>query len=428
MIFISEKFKKILRKPYMVLLIIFSYTFVFGILIESPQEILTGLHKIVSTRSVLITDYAAVGGLGATLVNVAITSLLILLMYKMLQLKPNGSILVAFWLCAGFSFFGKNILNTWPIIIGGYLYSVYKKEDFMRYSLPAVLSTTLSPVVNEIFLANAFNGFWQNLILATLVGILVGFIMVPISANAIKAHAGFNLYNVGFAAGILAVFITGTLKALGLSLPARSSIWSSNYQVEFTIYLVSICIFLISVGIYLSDDIKPKMQKILRSPGRLVTDFYMLYKEVSYINMGINGLFALLVVFLIGAKINGPTVGAIFTIIGFGCFGKHVNNMWPVITGAIIAAVISNKTLSEPSIVLAVLFCTGLAPVAGTFGKKEGVLTGMIHLFVATNVSFLYGGINLYNNGFAAGLVAMIIVPLIAEFKFDIQNRKEDAL
>ncbi len=410
------------------LLIIFSYTFVFGLFVDSPQMILSGLVKIVSTRSVLITDYAAVGGLGATLVNVSVTSLLILLMYKVLQLKPNGSILVAFWLCAGFSFFGKNILNTWPIIFGGYLYSRYKKENFMRYSLPAVLSTTLAPVVNEIFLAKAFENFWCNLILAVFVGILVGFIMVPISANAIKAHAGFNLYNVGFAAGILAVFITGALKALGLALPQRSSIWSSHYQIEFTIYLVSICIFLIFVGVYLSQDIKPKLQKILRSPGRLVTDFYMLYKEVSYINMGINGLFSLLVIYLIGAEVNGPTVGAIFTIIGFGCYGKHINNMWPLIVGAILATLISNKSLTEPSIVLAILFCTGLAPIAGTFGKKEGILAGMVHIFVATNVSFLYGGINLYNNGFAAGLVAMIIVPLIAEFKFDTQNRKEDML
>ncbi len=428
MIFISGKIKKLLGRPYIVLLIIFSYTFVFGLFVDSPQRIIEGMYSIVSTRSVLITDYAAVGGLGATLVNVSVTSLLILLMYKLLQLKPNGSILVAFWLCAGFSFFGKNLLNTIPIILGGYLYSVYKKENFMRYSLPAVLSTTLAPVVNEVFLANAFNNFWLNLILAIAVGVAVGFIMVPISANAIKAHAGFNLYNVGFAAGILAVFISGTLKALGLQLPARSSIWSSNYQLEFAIYLVSICIFLIFVGVYLSEDIKPKMQKIMRSPGRLVTDFYMLFKEVSYINMGINGLFSLLVIFLIGAKINGPTVGAIFTIIGFGCYGKHINNMWPLMVGAILATIVSDKSLTEPAIVLAILFCTGLAPVAGTFGKKEGILTGVIHLFISTNVSFLYGGLNLYNNGFAAGLVAMIVVPLIAEFKFDLQNRKEEML
>jgi len=29
------------------------------------------------------------------------------------------------------------------------------------------------------------------------------------------------------------------------------------------------------------------------------------------------------------------------------------------------------------------------------------------------NVGFLHGGLNLYNNGFAGGLVAMFLVPLI---------------
>ncbi len=428
MIYISRRLKEHLRKPYTVLFIIFTYTFIFGLLCDTPQQIVQGIYNIIFSRSILITDYVAVGGVGATLVNVSITSLLILLMYKVLKLKPNGSLLVAFWLCAGFSFFGKNLLNMWPIIAGGLLYSTYKKENFMRFSLPAVLSTTLAPAVNEIYFAHAFSTPFMNILFATLVGVAIGFVMVPISANAIKAHSGFNLYNVGFAAGILAVLISGMLNALGLALPTRSSIWSSHHQMELTIYLVSICLFLIIIGVYLSDDIVVKMKKIFNSPGRLVSDYYMLFGDTSYINMGLNGLFALAVVFLIGAEVNGPTVGAIFTIIGFGCYGKHINNMWPVIFGAIIATIISTRTLTEPSIVLAILFCTGLSPIAGTFGRKEGIIAGMLHIFIATNVSFLYGGMNLYNNGFAAGLVAMIIIPLIAEFKVDAKNKREDAL
>ncbi len=428
MIIISKMIKEYLKKPYNVLFIIFTYTFVFGLFCDPPKDILYGMYKIIDSRSVLITDYVAVGGVGATLINVSITSLLILLMYKVLKLKPNGSILVAFWLCAGFSFFGKNILNTWPIIFGGILYSIYKRENFMRFSLPAVLSTTLAPVVNEIYFANAFNSVFMNIVFATAIGILVGFIMVPISANAIKAHAGFNLYNVGFAAGILAILISGAMKAIGLDLPHRDSIWSNSHQAELIVYLISICLFLIAIGIYLSDNISMKMKKIFKNPGRLVSDYYMVFGETSYINMGLNGLFALAIVFLIGAEVNGPTVGAIFTIIGFGCFGKHINNMWPVVAGAIFATIISNRSLNEPGIVLAILFCTGLAPIAGTFGKKEGILAGIIHIFIATNVSFLYGGLNLYNNGFAAGLVAMILIPLIAEFKVDARNKREDAL
>ncbi len=386
------------------------------------------MYEITTVRSILITDYVAVGGLGATLVNVGVTSLLVLLLYVVLKLKPNGSLLVAFWLCAGFSFFGKQTLNTFPIIFGGLLYAIYKKENFIRYSLPAVLSTTLAPVVNEVYYINLFPNSALNVIFAMLTGIAVGFVMVPISANAIKAHSGFNLYNVGFAAGILGIFITGLLKGLGLALPERPDIWSTNESFLLTIYLVSVCIFLIAVGFFLTEFPKQELKKIFKSSGRLVSDFYMLSKEGCYINMGFNGLFALLVVYLIGADINGPTVGAIFTIIGFGCYGKHVRNMYPVIIGAILATLISDRSLTEPAIVIAILFCTGLAPIAGTFGVKEGILAGILHIFIVTNVGFMHGGLNLYNNGFAAGFVAMIIVPLITEFKVKSMSNKEDLI
>lgn len=417
MIFIQHKIKTFLQKPYNVLLVIFTYTLIFGLLCDTPQNIYNGLINIIYERSVLITDYVAIGGVGATLVNVALSSLSVLLMYKVLQLKPNGSLLVAFWLCAGFSFFGKNIINMWPIIFGGQLYALYKKEHFMRFSLTAVLSTTLAPVVNEIYFVGIFDRPFMNILLATLVGIQVGFIMVPIASNAIKSHSGFNLYNVGFAAGILGMLITGILEGFNVDLPARASIWSTTDSFILSIYLLSVCVFLIIIGIYLTDDANTKLKKIYKSSGRLVTDYYMLHKEACYINMGLNGIFALLVVYLIGAHINGPTVGAIFTIIGFGCFGKHINNMWPVIFGAIIAVIASTSSLQEPSMVLAILFCTGLAPIAGTFGILEGILAGIIHIFIVTDISTMHGGLNLYNNGFAAGFVAMILVPLIAEFK-----------
>ena len=64
------------------------------------------------------------------------------------------------------------------------------------------------------------------------------------------------------------------------------------------------------------------------------------------------------------------------------------------------------------AVLLAALFGTSLAPVAGSFGWLAGILTGFIHLSVVMNVGYLHGGINLYNNGFSAGFVAAVLVPL----------------
>ena len=42
-----------------------------------------------------------------------------------------------------------------------------------------------------------------------------------------------------------------------------------------------------------------------------------------------------------------------------------------------------------------------------------GVLAGYLHSSVALNVGIVYGGMNLYNNGFAGGIVAIFLVPVI---------------
>ena len=63
--------------------------------------------------------------------------------------------------------------------------------------------------------------------------------------------------------------------------------------------------------------------------------------------------------------------------------------------------------------ILALLFSTTLAPIAGEFGVFVGLLAGFLHSSVALNVGIVYGGMNLYNNGFAGGIVAIFMVPVI---------------
>jgi hypothetical protein len=71
----------------------------------------------------------------------------------------------------------------------------------------------------------------------------------------------------------------------------------------------------------------------------------------------------------------------------------------------------------SPSAIIAVLFGTCLAPIAGAFGWKWGIVAGFIHILMATNVTDMHGGMNLYSNGFAGGLVVMFLIPLIHAFR-----------
>ena len=55
--------------------------------------------------------------------------------------------------------------------------------------------------------------------------------------------------------------------------------------------------------------------------------------------------------------------------------------------------------------------------LAGFVGIIAGVIAGFLHSSVALNVGIVYGGMNLYNNGFAGGLVAMFLVPVIQSIR-----------
>ena len=78
--------------------------------------------------------------------------------------------------------------------------------------------------------------------------------------------------------------------------------------------------------------------------------------------------------------------------------------------------------INDPAIQLAALFGTALSPIAGKFGWQWGVVAGFIHSSVVLNVGYLHGGFNLYNNGFAAGLVSAVLLPIISLFKQDEEN------
>ncbi len=160
------------------------------------------------------------------------------------------------------------------------------------------------------------------------------------------------------------------------------------------------------------------MKDIIRHSGRAVADFvHHDGYPIVMMNMGIIGAVATIYVLLVGGELNGPTVGGILTVCGFGGFGKHLRNITPIILGVVLTSFWTVWKLNDPAVLLAALFATGLAPVAGQFGWLWGIVAGSAHACVVLNVSFLHGGLNLYNNGFSAGLVCIVLVPLIEALK-----------
>lgn len=404
--------------PYVILSVLYLFFILFAFCLDSPSEIFHGLKSIILSSDILITDYMEVGGIGAALVNAALTSLLSLLLLIIIGIKPNGSTIMSLWLMTGFSFLGKNIFNIWPIILGVYLFSRYQKEPFLNYILVAILGTSLSPVVSQIsFGSNQYNLI--SIIGGILLGIAVGFTLPPIASHSIKAHNGYNLYNIGFASGLIATLLMSIMRGFGINLDSRL-VWHSGSNKILSILLIICCVYLIIIGIIYGKNKKSNLSNINKQTGRLISDFYILFGETTYINMGILGILATCFVILIGGDLNGATICGIFTIIGFGSFGKNVKNTIPIVIGATLAAIFNINEITSPSLLLSILFSTTLAPICGKFGWKYGVLAGIIHVNIVTNIGYLHGGLNLYNNGLAGGFVAMILIPLITTFKKEI--------
>lgn len=389
---------------------------VYGVIYEGLFSVFNGLSEIIMSPTILITDFLMVGGVGATLINASLIGFFNIYLINKYKLKMNGVLIAAFFTVLGFSFFGKNVYNILPVYLGGYLYTRYQKISFRDIIVVVMFGTALAPLISEI----SFYGFLPvttAFFFAIMIGTFIGFVIVPLSSHMLKFHDGYNLYNIGFTSGILGTVMTSMLRSAGVSVEPVNIIYGENNW-TLIVLLVVILVGLIGVGLYINNNGIKEYPRILKYKGRLITDFtHLVGYGVTFINMGLLGLVSLTYVLLIGGVVNGPVLAGIFTVVGFGAFGKHLKNILPVMCGVIVTALFFGYELNSTGIIISVLFSTTLAPIAGVYGPVIGFAAGMIHMILVTNVGVIHGGINLYNNGFSGGIVAAVVVPVVDAFK-----------
>lgn len=393
------------------LVLLFSI-FLFLVL-KRGENVGKGFVKILTSPTVLITDFLVIGGLGATFLNAFLIFLFNYFIMRLLKVKMNGLVIASFFTVFGFSFFGKNILNILPFYIGGILYSKFENISFKEIVVTISFSSALAPFVSEV----AFNIHVLNeyaYINAIILGIIIGFIITPLAKKMANFHEGFNLYNLGFTGGILGVVIASVMKQYNFVVVSQKII-STEYDLLVKILLILLFLFLIGIGFYLNDKSFNNCIKILKDDG-LKADFVEKYGYgLTFINMGMTGFIALLYTILLREKMNGPLLAGVLTVVGFSAYGKTILNVVPILLGVYLAK-IGNKT-DNFVVALSGLFGTSLAPVAGVFGFFWGVIAGIIHLAVVQSIGIVHEGLNLYNNGFSAGIVAGFLIPIIRTSK-----------
>lgn len=389
----------------------------FGLFVDPLSQVWEGFVAILQSPSNLITDYFEVGGVGATFVNAGLLMLINAVAINRFAPKITGPLVAALFTVMGFAFFGKNLYNSIPITIGTLLYSRYRNLPISTFLLTSLFATTLAPVVSIITFGQGLS-YWLSVPLGVLVGIVIGFTIHPMGSSFLRFHQGYNLYNMGFTAGVLGMIIASIMRVFDLA-TTYEPIDSTYSFIQVDVFFFVFSVFLLAIGFYLNGFSFKGYGQFKKDSGRLISDFITDYGVgLTLINMGLLGIASLLYVWVVGGVLEGAVIGGVLTVVGFGTFGKHIFNVTPIVIGVFIMQIL--MAVDEPSStasLLSALFGTTLAPIAGHYGWKAGILVGLLHAGLVPNTGITHAGLNLYNNGFAGGFVAATVVPILDGIK-----------
>ena len=310
-------------------------------ILAPPQEIAKGMITIILTRDALVTDYFELAGYGAAFFNAGLVMGLGIFLIRRLKIPFTGFTMAVLFINAGFALFGKNPINVLPMLLGTWLYAKFHNAGMNRYIYTALFGSCLAPMVTELVYLLPF-GFWRNLLCAVAVGIFMGFVLPPLSVHTASMHMGYNLFNMGFAGGLLAFVMVCILQSFSL---ASSSvfIWSFGQPLWLVIGLYAYFAGAFLYGLFTNQGSLKSLLTLLKHPGRAVADFVMMDGAgTTLLNMGIMGCICTTYILLIGGDLSGPVIGSILTVFGFAAFGVHVRNYLPVLLGVYLS------TFSEP--------------------------------------------------------------------------------
>ena len=404
-------------------------------------EMLPGLWQILSQPSKLTCSYFAIGGYAATFLNMALVGVICLGLFLVFKGTPNNASTLAFILTVGFGSWGINILNIWPTVFGVMVYGLVKKESFGSLVNAMLFSTGIAPLMTDLMIRYPYAeviGFNAvGIGLSLLVGLVIGFFLPAGLANSPKVHKGYDLYSAALPIGMTAFFLNATLfRTLGVALPAGADGAQLQVASQATVNTFCLILFGACVVVAFAMGCKPKdYWQLLKDPD-LVTNFSSTYGNATFLmNVGVFGLFILGYYNAIGATFNGVTFGIIFCMLSTCNSGSHPGNVWPIMLGYVVAAAVCGwlsalaggtftLAINAQAICVGLCYANGLSPISDKYGWKYGFLAAVMHYLLVTSVPNLHGGYCLYNGGFTAALICIILVPELERFSKTKDERK----
>lgn len=400
-----------------------------SLLFNNISEIAGGLVRIITSRSLLLTDYMEEGNVGSALFNAGLCTIMATLLVKHSNSNFSGIVIAGVLNLTAFSFMGKNPYNIIAPMFGVYVNSKFMKEHFRQYIAFALFATGIGPLISYMTFKSGIPILYGAL-LGNFLGFIIGFFLPAVSVNARDIHKGFSLYNNGFALGIIYIIMHSVFKMFGLAVEPIHVIYL-QFNIKLIILFVSFFASLMLPKIFLYRNNFRNFLNLLNETGKSPCDFIGKYDNFAILfNMGLVGLMGMAYLSIIKANINGINLGGVLAICAFSVYGVNPKNVYPIFIGVFLAGLVGQYTINSESVVIAALFGTTLAPIAGYYGPAAGIIAGFLHLSLVSKTGLLHDGFHLYNNGFASGLIAALLYPVFESIKLkkNNHNTKRDLL
>ena len=402
-----------------------------AVLMPDRRNMLSGFLTILSQPCKVSTNYFALGGYAATFLNMGLTGLVCLALFCIFKSTPNNVSTLAFVLTLGFCSWGINVLNILPTILGVVIYGLVKKEKLGSLVNAMLFSTGIAPIISDMLVrypnAEVVGFSLTGILVALAVGFFIGFLLPAGMGHSPKVHKGFDLYSAALPIGMTAFFLNAVLyKTMGVELPGAPSADTLKVASAMTVNVFCIALFgaFVVVALLMGCSFKDYW-KVLRGACGNLSGTYG--NAVCLMNVGVCGRFILAYYNLIGASFNGVTFGIIFCMLSTCNSGSHPGNVWPIMLGYVVTSFVCgwlsalvggtfSEAINAQAICVGLCYANGLSPICDKYGWQYGTLAAVMHYLLVTSVPNLHGGFCLYNGGFTAALICLILVPQLERF------------
>ena len=424
---------------------------VTALIMPDQKDIFSGLVEILMGTCKVSTNYFALGGVPATFLNMGLVGIFCALLCCLPGAKPNNVTTLGFILTVGFGSWGINPLNMIPTVLGVVVYALVKKEKLGVNANAMMYSTGIAPLISDLLFRYpgteyiGFNGF--GLVMALVVGFVIGFFLPAGLAHAPNIHKGFNHYSAAVPIGFTAFFLRAVLynvmlgqnPTTGLKL---STLGALDVTAPVATNVFCCVVFVLCIVFALLMGCKPKdYWDLMKDSGKGVS-FTTKYGNAPFLmNVGVYGLMIVayfnLAGLLDGKQVwTGMTFGIVFCMLCTCNSGSHPRNVLPIMVGYVITSYLFgwisgllgvegySLTIANQSILIGLCYANGLSPIAGTYGFGYGVLAAGLHYLLVTCVPDMHGGFCLYNGGFTAALICLLFVPQLEKFCKTKEERK----